>query len=163
MKKISITDKGRIEKIYKAMKTAGLYKPQLELLEVNLENLIAEKNESIHSLGKGICSDISASLPPLQSVEVKSQESDKVQKYYPTDAESFQSQFLSAVRSGNIQYQKSLLLDCYNRINQIRRQTGCRTVSRTRFLEETRRLLEHHGLNLDKALRHFDFCNQHSN
>lgn len=45
MKLIFEKDKCRIELFYKRMKAAGLNINQLELLEVNLENLLHEKNK----------------------------------------------------------------------------------------------------------------------
>lgn len=156
MKRISITDKGRIEKIYRAMQLAGLNEPQLELLEVNLENLIAEKNKSI-ILGTDISAKPSEVMSRSQQAEAKKLESDMAQIYGLSNPGTFQQELLSAVKSGNIQCQKFLLMDCYHRTNAHRNRKGLRSLSRNRFLAETRHFLERHGLTLDKELQHLDF------
>lgn len=52
MGKLTMTDKGRIERIYVKMKKAGLSDSQLKVLEYELERLIEEKNDLIHAAVK---------------------------------------------------------------------------------------------------------------
>lgn len=184
MKNITMTDKARIEKILKGMKSAGLNAPQLELLEVNIENLIAEKNiertikpqvnkvsriEDFFSkinhqpvfipwselLGKDISTSLSEEEVLLQRDEAP--QFDNCQKCDESTSETPAQKFLNAVKSGNIECQKHTLSNLYKLHRLSRKRIGGRVLPRSLFLSEAQRFVESQGLIFDKRLHKMNF------